>query len=307
MDILGQKFASLRPFLMFECTARLGSFSNAAKAFNVSQPSVTRNIAKLEHQIGVQLFKRGARGSDLTDEGRELFHAITQGLGTISEAITRIAQRKQEDEDIVRLSVSNSFVSHWMAPRLAAFTQEFPQVRLHFHLLSGLMDDLPQDADLAIRVIGDGDTGLYIIDFAPEIVLPVCAASYRALSTPDAGQKFLHFSGHPRKIWQTHTSFGRPGDSQGGVCHEFDDYSVLLQAALDGSGIALGWLSVTSKLLIDGRLVPAGGTVHRTGRMHRLISTARANRKPVVPRIAEWLADTMRDDLDALTPVLGAP
>ncbi len=304
MDDFSRRFASLKPFLIFECAARHESFSGAARAFNISQPSVSRNVAQLEREIGVLLFDRRATGARLTDDGRELFHAITRGLGTIAETVTRLERRRQEAEGVVRLSVSGSFVAHWMAPRLAAFTRAFPDVRLRFHLLSGLMVDPPEDVDLAVRIVDDPKEAGKNRAFAPEIVIPVCSPGYLDTSRTGEGRTFLHFADHPRTIWRDRTALGQPGDRPGDLCHEFDDYSVLLQAALDGSGVALGWLSVTSKLLLDGRLVPVDGTAFHTGRTHRLIEVGHGAPRPRVSQIAEWLVARMAEDIAALDPVL---
>lgn len=304
MEEFSQRFASLKPFLVFECAARCGSFSAAAKAFNISQPSVSRNVAQLERELGVALFDRRPSGAELSDAGRELFHAITQGMGTIMRTINEIERRRQEDAGVVSLSVSGSFVAHWMAPRLAAFSQAFPEVRLRFHLISGLMRDLPEDVDLAVRTTAPSEQEARTWDFVPEVVLPVSSPAYLAARGAAGGHTFLHFSGHAREIWKEMSDIGMPGDREGGVCHEFDDYSVVLQAALDGSGVALGWLSVTSRLLLEGRLVPVGGRAHRTERVHRLIECGGGPPREVVADIAQWLVDRMRDDLSALKPIL---
>ncbi|MBE9640289.1 LysR family transcriptional regulator [Salipiger mangrovisoli] len=306
MEEFSQRFSSLKPFLVFECAARSGSFSAAAKAFNISQPSVSRNVAQLEREIGVALFERRSTGAELTDAGRELFHAITQGMSTILRTIKQIERRRHEEAGVVSLSVSGSFVAHWMAPRLAAFTQAFPDVRLRFHLISGMVRGLPDDVDLAVRTMDASDQDVRSWDFVPEIVLPVCSPGYAAARKSTGNETFLHFSDHAHDIWNDMSDLCLPGQLEGDVCHEFDDYSVLLQAALDGSGVALGWLSVTSKLLLDRRLVPVGGRAHRTGRVHRLIDCGAGPSRDIVADIAQWLVERMKEDLAALEPILPA-
>ncbi|NVO23296.1 LysR family transcriptional regulator [Donghicola mangrovi] len=295
MEDFTHRFPSLKPFLVFECAARHGSFSAAAKAFNISQPSVSRNIAALEAEIGVALFERRATGAQLSDAGRELFLAVAQGLNTIQQSVTSIERRKVEDANTVTLSVSGSFVAHWMAPRLGAFAQAFPQVRLRFHLISGLMPGLPDDADLAMRTTDGPDPDHPSWTFSPEIVLPLCSPAYKVDHMSTGPRTILHLSDHTHCIWADMAALPRPGES-GDVCHEFDDYSVILQAALDGGGIALGWLSVTSRLLLEGRLVPATGHVHHTGRQHSLIQCSRHPSREILPQIAQWLVAQMAAD-----------
>lgn len=306
MEELTRRFTSLKPLMVFAAVARRGSFSRAAQVFNLSQPSISRNISQLERDIGLPLFERRSDGVRLTEGGRELFTALQEGFGRIAETIEKLEKRRDEAHNIVSLSVSSSFVAHWLAPRLASFRQRFPDVRLRFELISGTMTDLPQDVDLATRIVSRGETDWATWDLAPEIIIPVCSPGYleesRTTDAPD--HTFLHLSDHPRSIWDgiELAPFNRLGGPD--RWHEFSDYSVILQAALDGTGVALGWLSVISSLLRDGKLVPAGGRPVCTGRTHRLIDTGTGPDRPVVADIAAWLVERMAEDILALEPVL---
>ena len=127
MTTLGKLIPSPRALLIFEAAARSGSCGAAAREFNVTQPSVSRNIAQLEDQLGVRLFVRSPAGLTLTDEGQVLHRAVAEGFGRMGEALREIAGRHAR-QDVVELSLSTAFVTHWFIPRMQAFYRDFPSV-----------------------------------------------------------------------------------------------------------------------------------------------------------------------------------
>src|SRR5271168_530934 len=97
MPGLGKLIPSSRALLIFEAAARAGTCSAAAREFNLTQPSVSRNIAQLERHLGVALFTRSPVGLELTPEGQILFRAVTDGLRHVEGAIRElIAERTRK-------------------------------------------------------------------------------------------------------------------------------------------------------------------------------------------------------------------
>ncbi|TIR82155.1 MAG: LysR family transcriptional regulator, partial [Mesorhizobium sp.] len=115
---------------------RSGSFTAAAREFNVTQPSISRSIAQLEADLGVALFTRGPTGLSPTPEGRALYSAVREGFDGIEEAIGTI-KRNSAAKPVVTLSLSSSLATHWFVPRLTAFNTRFPDVDLRFELIAG--------------------------------------------------------------------------------------------------------------------------------------------------------------------------
>lgn len=309
MPDLHRLVSSPKSLLVFEAAARRGSFSRAAQVFNISQPSVSRNIAQLETEIGQPLFVRGAKGAVLTDAGKALFLAVSEGFGQISEVIAQLRGHQDKAGREVVLSLSNAFVTNWLGPRFAEFVASFPDVVLRFELLPGIRVGLPEDVDLA-SCISDviKDSGNCDPVLAPEVIIPVCSPAYLArhgaapIGTDGAGHTFLHLSDHASAIWEPVVRPSAQGTQPAGTWYTFSDYAAILQAAVDGTGIALGWVNVVSGALCAGRLVPAwqGGEIN-TGRCITLISTRAGPMRPVVREIADWLCARMAEDLEALT------
>lgn len=308
MSDLHRLVSSPKSLLVFEAAARRGSFSRAAQVFNISQPSVSRNIAQLEAEIGQPLFVRGAKGAVLTEAGKALFLAVSEGFGQISEAISQLRGHQDEAGREVVLSLSNAFVTNWLGPRFSEFVGRFPDVLLRFELLPGIRVGLPENVDLA-SCISDAtnDPGKDEPVLSPEVIIPVCSPVYLArhgalsMGADGAGHTFLHLSDHASAIWEPVIGPSAPGAQPAGTWYAFSDYAAILQAAVDGTGIALGWVNVISGALCAGRLVPAwrGGGIN-TGRCIKLISTREGPMRPMVREIADWFCARMAEDLKAL-------
>ncbi len=88
---------------------------------------------------------------------------------------------------------------------------------------------------------------------------------------------------------------------------EFSDYAVVLQAAMSGGGVAPGWISVVSRPLADGTLVPASPVRVRTGKHFHLLASRAKPLRDVVVAIRDWLLDQMRQDMERVGPLIEPP
>ncbi|MBU3262119.1 LysR family transcriptional regulator [Roseovarius sp. PS-C2] len=315
MTELSHLISSPKSLLVFEAAARHGSFSRAAKDFNISQPSISRNIAQLEQDIGQPLFVRGAGGASLTEAGQFLFAAASEGLTRIAEAVAALRAQSDIQSPEIVLSLSNAFVTNWLVSRLAVLSDSFPEAVLRFDLVAGTRQKVAGEVDIA-TLIADPAPGAIVL--APEVIVPVCSPDYLSahgrVAGPDAmsgenavtGHRFLHLSDHPKSIWAP--VLGKSAAGTGGIWHEFSDYAAIVQAAMDGSGIALGWLSVVAGSLRSGRLVPAwdGGWIE-TGRVVQLLSTRPGPMRPMAQDIARWICARMDEDIEAVADLGAGP
>jgi LysR family transcriptional regulator, glycine cleavage system transcriptional activator len=310
MSTLGKLMPSPRALLVFEAAARHGSCGAAAREFNLTQPSVSRNIAQLEAEIGVRLFMRSPQGMTLTEEGQALHRAVTEGFGLVGEAMRELASRHSR-KDVVELSLSTAFVTHWFIPRMQAFYRDFPTVDLRFQLLSGSLRGAVGDVDLAMRRRPESDADFHVWHFAPEVVLPVASPAYVAAhgrldTRPDADHTLLHLD-DPLIDWDRFWhSEGRPGCARR-TWVRFSDYAVVLQAAMNGEGIAQGWLSVVSRPLRTGALVPAATRRVGTGDAYCLLAPRGRKLRGVVEDIRTWLCVEMERDLAAIGDIAATP
>lgn len=299
---------SARGLLVFEAAARSGSFTAAAREFNVTQPSVSRSIAQLEADFGVALFTRGPTGLVPTPQGRALYAVVRKGFDGIEEVIGEIRQKSAAKPEVT-LSLSSSLATYWFVPRLGAFNAKFPDVDLRFELIAGVLRGPAETVDLATRILADDDTHYHHWPFSPEIIVPICSPSYLAAhgrlahAGTGEGHVLLHLT-DAKEQWLD--AWGNVADRKTSKAKwlEFSDYAVVLQAAMNGEGVALGWLSNVSRALLQGTLVPASDRQINTGRIHRLIAPRSRPVRPVVSDISIWMIAEMQAELTALNAIL---
>jgi DNA-binding transcriptional LysR family regulator len=310
MPGLGKLIPSPRALLIFEAAARAGTCSAAAREFNLTQPSVSRNIADLERHLGVMLFNRSPSGLDLTPQGQVLFRALTEGFQKVEVAIREL-MAAQTRKQVVELSLSTAFVTHWLIPRLGDFHRAFPEVDLRFQLISGTLRGAAGNVDLAMRMkVAEHDAEYHCWPFAPELVIPVCSPAYAAgrgtLEAPSqgSGHLMLHLT-DPQLDWDLFWGSVARRCNPPATWLEFTDYAVVLQAAMNGEGIALGWITVVARALGEGRLVAASDRRVRTGREFHLLAPRTKPVREVVVAIRDWMVAQMRMDMERVAGMLG--
>lgn len=282
---------------MFEAAARHLNFTRAAQEFNVTQSAVSRMIARLENHIDAKLFRRVPTGIELTDEGRLLFGAVGSGFQQIEVALDDIRAR-YGGTGTVTLSASSAFAMHWFMPRFDRFQASFPEIDLRFQLVRGEPSGPVEDVDFAIRYNQPPNVELQSWVFMEEVVLPVCSPAYLAEFGSLDGCSELrhhtlaHLADSPRLPWHRYLSaFGYPSPV-GSRSLTFTDYTLVIQTAIKGRGIALGWWHVVAHELLQRGLVQAGKQL-RTGDHYYLVATRRRPlRKPAI-LVRDWLLNEM--------------
>ncbi|WP_459747115.1 LysR family transcriptional regulator [Pseudomonas sp. 3A(2025)] len=305
MSNLRRKLPSSSSLFVFEAAARCGSFTRAADELCVSQPAVSRMLSRLEEHLGVQLFERVRGGARLTESGSILYRRVQEGFSTIESAISEIEARATGIETVT-LSVSTAFTTHWLMPRMSRFSQRFPTVDMRYQLMSGRIGGPLVDVDLGMRYLEAGSLKATDTLVIPEITLPVCNAQYLADVVRGKGKHqvpTLISMDNQDRAWAA--DFETPGRADNALV--FSDYAVVVQAALLGQGMALGWLNVVSNSLCKGELVPATDTLRVHSRRCCLVVPANRPVRPVVESVRDWIIEEMREDMlriDALYPDL---
>lgn len=297
MTSLRKRLPSSNALFVFEAAARERSFTRAAEDLNVTQPAVSRMLGRLERHLGTRLFRRGGEGVTLTDDGLLLFRGVTEGFRNIDGALDEL-RRRQTGLEPVTLSVSSAFATHWLMPRIGALQQACPSVDLRFQLIPGPLKGPLDTVDFGMRYLAPGDSGFDTTFLVNEVVLPVCSPAYLDRRRTTGEETLIHLAEGPNDRVERL----RAGTIAAGGPHhrlEFADYAVVLQAALLGQGIALGWINVVSHWLKTGALVPAGAP-QRLERRCCLASTRNRPLRPAVAAIRDWLLGEMRHDVNAV-------
>lgn len=308
--MLRRKIPSTNSLFTFEVVARLGSFSAAASELNVTQPAVSRAVNSLEKHLGYPLFIRHGRWIDLTQNGERLFRTTSTAFNAINETLREIS-KQDESHEKVSIAMSPTAVNYWFIPRMQRFRMNFPAVSLDFRVFDYDADTQVNDADLCIRLSGPKEGNTHRWPFSDERILALCAPDYLneygTLDDPKKGRlhttleevnqrytidEYVHATGRPALISYQSTLFS--------------DYSNIIQAAIQGQGIALGWVPEISQTIIDGSLVPACTQVVKTGRRYHVLASNLTPMRPVVEDIRDWLIKEMRSDLTDMNATLRA-
>ena len=140
--------------LVFAEVVATGSFTGAARRLGLSKASVSREVARLERQLGAQLLRRTTRSMSLTEIG-ETFYAGCQRVAEEAEQAERsVGELQAEPRGEVRLAASISFGQFQLAPRIPAFLARYPKVRLRMDLTDRMVDLVSEKVDVAIRITG---------------------------------------------------------------------------------------------------------------------------------------------------------
>ena len=137
---------------IFKAVAEAGGFTAGADALGISQPYATRLVTDLERRLSVTLLHRTTRGQRLTAEGQQFLVDCNRLLDEIDEAEARVAAPTGAHSGLLRVSVPLVFGIDQVVPRIPAFLDANPGIRVQLSLsdtMSNLMED---DIDVAVRM-----------------------------------------------------------------------------------------------------------------------------------------------------------
>lgn len=157
----------------FAAVAELGGFSQAARALNVTHAAVAQQVRALEALMDTPLVARDGRGMALTAEGQQLAQALADGFGTIASGVA--ALRAGGSDRPVRITLTASFASQWLMPRLKDFWDLHPDIALSLHPDARVSDLRRDGMDLGIRY-GNGDWPGVIARFLAPARMAIAAA-----------------------------------------------------------------------------------------------------------------------------------
>lgn len=298
MRNLLRRIDSLHHLAAFDAAARHGSFTRAAAELNVSQPAISQSIRKLESAIGVKLFQRQHRSIALTDAGALLAHDVSEAFGRLEATVTHLGRLGASDH--VTLSVSTAFANYWMVPRLQAFRERYPDLDLRLQTTDKELDLAHEGLSLGVRR-GQGHwEGYDAALIAPERLLVVAApkwlAEHPAPQTVEdlARAPLIHLEEpfRARPTWTDWFAHHRVSYRDTGAGLRLNDYALVLQAAIAGEGITLGYSHVVEGLLMQGLIALVGPWEFVTGQGFHVVWSNRG----VLSENAEIVRDWMLED-----------
>jgi DNA-binding transcriptional LysR family regulator len=142
-------WTALRDFL---AVAETGSLSRAARRLGVSQPTLTRRMAALEARLRTELFRRTARGVELTEAGELVLPAARQMEQEAHGVEIAISGRDAALAGVVRVTSTEGLGIHWLTPALAEFQLAHPAIEIQLLVQNQVLNLLQREADIAVRL-----------------------------------------------------------------------------------------------------------------------------------------------------------
>ncbi len=281
----------LNLFRVFDAAARNGNFTTAAEELCVTQSAVSQQIRQLEELLEVRLFRRMPRRVELTREGTALASAVGESMALLVRACERIADPKAPV--VLCVNAPPAIASRWLVPRLKRFMQLYPQFKVTLLASNDPVDFDRQDIDVAIRW-GHGDWPNARIELlAPDRLFPVCSPALLRegppLLVPSDIIRHTLLQVVNGSFWGSW--FGAAG--AGGMAFDetlyFNDAGLMLDAAVQGQGVALASRLLAESDLKAGRLVRPFDLEIETGAGFHVLTSPVFSEKPAVAEFRRWI------------------
>lgn len=137
---------------VFHAAAEAGSFTHAAETLRLSQSAISRQVSALEHDVGVPLFHRHARGLVLTEQGEILFRTAHDVLMKLENVRSRLSEAKDKPSGVLRVTTTVGLGAGWLTERAPEFLELYPDIQLQLILANEELDLTMRQADCAIRL-----------------------------------------------------------------------------------------------------------------------------------------------------------
>ena len=137
---------------VFHAVAEAGSFTHAGDTLNLSQSAVSRQISALEEALQVPLFHRHARGLILTEQGESLNRTVREVFAKLAMTEALLTESKEKPAGRLKVTTTVGFGASWLAPRVQAFLDAYPDVTMALLLDDSDLDLAMREADVAIRM-----------------------------------------------------------------------------------------------------------------------------------------------------------
>lgn len=283
---------SLNALRAFEVASRHLSFRRAAEELGVTQSAVAQQVRALEAEIGVKLFERRPRALSLTQNGQRYIGTVRRAFDMLADATQSLAPEKLG----VTVSVTPTFATKWLMPRLADYTRAHADVELRVLATERLSHFHTEAVDLAVRY-GRPPFGPGI---QADLLFPECLV---AVGTP----RLLQYSGreasmqmplvllHDSQSPWSHYFEQFPNHEPAAPAHAiwFNQTTLAIDAALLGQGLALVQKEFVSPCLADGRLAQLFQEEMHTDAGYYVVCPRKPRKPEAVEAVRRWMLQSV--------------
>ena len=275
---------------IFVEVADAGGFAAAARNLGVQRSSVSRSVAQLEEQTGVQLFHRTTRQVSLTSAGQALYARVSENVAALADAMATVPESDDEPSGLVRLTVPNDIAVHVLPHALAGFTRRFPRVQVYVDATNRYVDLVGETYDAALR------PGARRLPDSPLVARRLSPVRMTVYGAPD----YLARAGTPQTEdearshrWVIGPTQGSAGDNALEHAVEGNDLLFALGCAREGLGLVRLPSFVASRDVLAGRLIrvfPEGDEEHYIYFVHPAHSTMPSKLSALREYLTEYFA-----------------
>ncbi len=292
----------------FEAAARSESFTRAAEELCVTQGAVSHQVKLLEATLGIKLFNRERQRLVITHAGREYLNVARDALDRLAAGTERVLQR--QNSGVLTVSTSPDFAAKWLVYRLGRFAEVHPGIDLRVSATMHHIDFVREEVDVAVRHGAGSWGGLDAVRLCSEQLFPVCSPKLltgrNRITKPSDLLKtpLLHLDDSKAwSQWFDAAGVAAPETSHGLVLNRA---SMLIDAAVDGQGIALARTALAAWDLINGRLVRPFDLSLKLSKMYWIVCPKAASMKPKITTFRDWLLAEAADDVRRLRKMFGS-
>ena len=275
----------------FVVVAEAGSLSAAARRLKTAQPTVGRHIAELSDQLGIALFKRHARGLELTERGRSLYERAKEVNARVDDFARRASGLSEGLAGAVRISASEVVANFALPVLLAELVRTYPQIELEIVADNGVANLLHRDADIAVRMFRPTQQELVARKVAEAPLALYASAAYLAdFGTPQTVDELRQH----RVVGLDRDSFHLKALAAHGIDLEREDFSVRsdtqsfhVHAVV--AGLAIGAIQKAVAARLPG-LLPVLSALQLTSLSVWLVAHDDLQRSPRVRAVYDALA-----------------
>lgn len=238
------------------------SFAGAAKTLGITGPAASKQVMALEDELGVKLLHRTTRMVSLTDEGAVYYERARHAMEELKEAAEQVGDMKSSPKGLLKINAPISFGQAHLLPVLSGFARKYPDVTMEVSFDDRMVDVVADGYDMVIRIGVLNDSSLAVKQLGPCPILVVASAAYlKEHGTPKTpadlkNHRLITYSHQGSSTeWKYKDRHGKTGSVRVGGAFRANNAAMMLQAALDGIGIAILPAFVCATDIKAGQLV----------------------------------------------------
>lgn len=248
---------------IFASVAKYGSFTATAEYYNLSKPTVSKTISRLEQQIGAVLFHRSSRSLSLSASGKTLLPYAQKIIDDGQAAMEAAIEETQQFRGVVKIAAPLSYGLSALSPLLMDFMNIYPDIMIDLRLSDAQVDIIDEEFDLALRIGSLHDSSL--------LATKICDIKAYFIASPNYIERY-GLPNSPKDLAQHRTLIYANSDSK----HQWKIYNIddksetivqneqnfacnngdmILSGAIAGQGIAYLPEFLCGKALKDNKLI----------------------------------------------------